>query len=429
MIEAPRLYRFLEKLEYWVIVAYAVAVFLPITISWIALIAGMVVFVLKTILRPNQPELTSPLSHALRAPLLVPLLVLAVVLFVSGIVNGGFKEALSSVFSLKSILVYLVAYSSFRRPEIRTAALSTLFIAGAIAGIWGAIQQQLDFHPFEKFKYLQASGFMGNPMAYAGQMEITSCLSLAFLLTGGYKALRINNRTIFAILVACNMAGLFFASERSAWLGVFFAVLTMSALHSFAMFGRIGLLTGIVGLVSWFCVPVVQKRLIPMLTNIKGDVGVQARFVVWEKSLEVFRSHPLLGVGINNFPKLDIPEAIVPGESTHLVHAHNNVLHIMATLGVIGLSSYLYLQFSILLLTVKAWWHKPIEAVDSAAEKRYSLDNAIGLGLLGALVSLTIAGCFEYNFGTGHVRLMHWFVLALLVRQDSVGSDKKDSAA
>ncbi len=416
MIEAPRLYRFFEKLEYWITLAYAICVFLPITISWIALIAGIVVFVVKTIIARFQPQLSSPLRLAGRAPLLVPIAIFAVVLFISGFANGGFKEALSSVISLKSMLVYLVAYSAFRRPEIRTAALSTLFVAGAVAGIWGAIQQQLDFHPFEKFKYLQASGFMGNPMAYAGQMEITSCLSLAFLLTGAHKQLRVGNGPLFSVLVACNLAGLFFASERSAWLGLFFAALVMSAMHSLAMFGRISLLAFLVGVVSWFFVPVVQKRLVPMLTNIKGDVGVQARFVVWDKSLEVFRHHPILGVGINNFPKLDIPEAIVPGESSYLVHAHNNVLHIMATLGVVGLLSYLYLQCAILMLTVTAWRSKSVESPDSSTAKSYSIDNAIGLGLLGALVSLTIAGCFEYNFGTGHVRLMHWFVLALLAK-------------
>lgn len=401
------------------ILAYAVAVYLPITYAWIVLIAGIVVFVVRAGLEfagagsvpsSRRSLLNCPSMVAVRqAPLSMPLLVYTTVVLLTGALNGGLKEGWASVVTLRAFLLYFIAYAAFSRSEsLREKALRVLLSFGAIAGVWGTIQQLFHYHPFERFQYLQASGFMGNPMAYAGQMEVTACLALALLISGGFKQL-IASRLLFAVITACNLAGVFFASERSAWLGILAGVLVIACLVSLRMFGLMVLSMIPIGLISWFTIPVVQTRIVPMLTNIQGDVGVQARFVVWQKALEVWREHPVFGVGVRNFPKLDIPEAIVPGESTYLVHAHNNFLHILATMGVVGLLAFAYLELSMLWLAYKTWSRK------LSASQPGLFFRSIGLGCLGGIVSLTVAGLFEYNFGTGHVRLMHWFVLAMML--------------
>jgi hypothetical protein len=42
------------------------------------------------------------------------------------------------------------------------------------------------------------------------------------------------------------------------------------------------------------------------------------------------------------------------------------------------------------------------------------LNAAIGMGLFGAAIALSVAGVFEYNFGTTQVRLAQWFLFGLL---------------
>ena len=449
------------------ILAYAVAVYLPITYTWIVLIAGIVVFVLRAILecvlKRSGSELLAPVSASpeslnetvsggtshgnsnsvtassdsffaasseasssetsrskpvsaesarcqptcssiKEAPLAVPLLVFAIAVFICGFCHHGVSEAFSSLLSLRAFLVYFIAYRAFRNStSLLQRTLLVLLSFGAIAGVWGAIQQIFHYHPFD-YPYLQASGFMGSPMAYAGQMETTACLALGLLLTGGWEYI-VRNRIVFIAITVCNLAGVFYASERSAWLGMLVAILAMSSLISFKTFGKVLIGLAVVGAISWFAVPVVQTRIVPMITNIKSDVGVQARFVIWEQSLNIWKEHPVVGVGPRNFPKIDIPEAIVPGKSTHLDHAHSNILHIMATMGTLGLLAFLYLELSTLVVAARAW-------MSSNNDK---FNRALGLSVLGGIVSLMVAGFFEYNFGTGHVRLMHWFVLAMLM--------------
>ena len=112
----------------------------------------------------------------------------------------------------------------------------------------------------------------------------------------------------------------------------------------------------------------------------------------------------ILIVSINHFPKLDYKDAVVPGISDHLTHAHSNYLHLLVTLGLPGLFAYLVLLGQTFFLAFSNW-----------KSGTSSLDKALGLGVVGALVSLSVAGIFEYNFGAGHVRLIQWYVFAFVL--------------
>ncbi|MDZ4833024.1 MAG: O-antigen ligase family protein [Candidatus Melainabacteria bacterium] len=485
MTKLQAFYQRTAKLEEFVILAYAVAVFLPITYAWIFLIVGLVLYAARAIIeivllkrgeeiassgngeacleskvaetstgsgagssggpsaRPSTETSTSgiesggtqlgtghgtesvavpvnqstgkpicsipALTSINLAPLAIPLLVFAIAVFISGIFNGGIKEGFSSMSTLRTFLVYFVAYHAFRTsPQLISKTVVVLLSFGAIAGIWGSIQQIFHYHPFD-YPWLQASGFMGMPMAYAGQMAVTACLSLALVFTGGFKSV-FKNAPLFYMIAACNLAGVFFASERSAWLGMLVATLVIAWMVSLKTFMRGFLVLILAGAIAWFTVPVVQTRIVPIINNPKADVGVQARFVIWEKSIEVWKQHPVVGVGARNFPKFDIPEAIVPGKSTMLVHAHSNIFQILTTMGVIGLLAFVYLELSSLFVAFKNW-RSPLN------DAFYS---AVALGIFGGVVSLMVAGFFEYNFGTGHVRLLHWFVLAMLMSHVSL---------
>ncbi len=410
-------YRALLKLQEWSVLIYALAVFLPITISWIALIVLAAAFcsvLACECWRADQlelPHFPPSLKLIKEAPLNLPILIFAVLTFVEGTICGGIKEGFASLFSLRALIIYPLAYQAFRRDgQLLQRACFTLLLVGGLAGIWGAIQQLFAFHPFEKYQYLQASGFMGKPMAYAGQMQIVASLAVGLLISSAYRLL--NNQWqkstwSFGAVTAANLAGIFFASERSGWLGMLVSLLTMSCLVSRKVFLRLSAALIILLSLAWFAVPVVQKRIIPLITNVQSDVSVQARLKVWKVAIDLWKSHPIVGVGPRNFPQLDIPEAVVPGESSYLVHAHSNYLHVLATMGATGLMAFLYLQFSILLVAFRNW----------RACGNKTIDGAVALGALGGIVSLAVAGLFEYNFGTGHVRLMSWFVLAMLCKR------------
>ncbi len=101
-----------------------------------------------------------------------------------------------------------------------------------------------------------------------------------------------------------------------------------------------------------------QERKRPVITRLQATSGseanTRARLLFWGVALEMFRAHPLRGVGANNY-EVAFPEARAQfserhANSTKLVEmnegflaqrAHNEYLQILAELGVVGLAAFM----------------------------------------------------------------------------------------
>ncbi|MEZ4487728.1 MAG: hypothetical protein R3F51_09095, partial [Cyanobacteriota/Melainabacteria group bacterium] len=157
-------YEFFSRLQKWLVIAYSIAVFLPITYPWVVLASGLVAWVLVSILARilrSRGELEKDAVEypILDAPLTVPLIVFAVSVFISGFLQVDLIEAVRSVYTLRAMVVYFWVYHLIRgNLPLRAQILSGLFAMGTIAGAWGMIEQLLDIHPFTTYAYLQATG-------------------------------------------------------------------------------------------------------------------------------------------------------------------------------------------------------------------------------------------------------------------------------
>jgi O-antigen ligase len=404
---------YLGRVQTALLLAYAAVLPVSMTASWVVLIAGLFVLAIQLLSSAIAHSCNGKLQVLAGAPLLKPLLVFIAAVAVSGLVNGGLLEALSSVLTLKGILCYFWAYSVFvlDRKVVRSAILVLLSV-GAIAGIFGAVEQIANFHPFG-YRYLQGTGFLGGPMSFAGQMQMLSILSIVLLLLWTKISQRL--RMVLYILAAGNCLGVIFAAERSSWLGFIAALAIISIAVSWRRF--IVTMTGAWALAAmgWLLIPVFQKRLLPLLSW-HNDVSVRVRLFLWQQSIALWQHNPLFGVGLRNFPHFDIPEAIVPGRSIDINHAHSNYLQILATTGIVGLIAYLWLWLCMLL----TGWR------NFSRIEQDSFERAIALGIFGGTIALFVSGIFEYNFGTAHVRLMQWFLLAMLLPAASILSPAKE---
>lgn len=387
----------------FLVVAYSFSLSLPITVPWVILTVGLICMFVHFLVLASQNKLRTE-KNPFDAPLSKPIVIFALAVALSGAANGGMSEAFKSFQGLRGMLVYFWAYWAFsNNAKLTIWSVMAILIAGSLSGSWAAIQQLTGFHPFS-FAYLQGTGFLSGPMAFSGLAQLFSLLALGIYLKGGYKEFPfwLNNKYAFGLVLAGNCLGLLFCSERSAWSGGVIALILISFLVSkrTAILTSLSLLATVV--LGWLALPVVRSRL-SALTNWQADVSVTSRFVLWDRAWQVFKESPIFGIGIRHFPHLKIEEALKQGHLA-LDHAHSNYFHILATTGIVGFCAYLYLWFASIKLAF-------LEQKDA----RYSiLQQGIYLGILSGLISLAISGLFEYNFGTGQVRLAQWFLLAML---------------
>lgn len=384
------------------VLAYAYAASLPLTLSgsWVILVIGLVVWLAKGVIGKDKQALLS----LREAPFAIPLLIFIVAVFVSGLVNGGISEAGKSVWTLRSLIVYFWGYQLFRtRRELVFNSLKVLLAITAVSGIWSAIQQLFNFHPYG-YQWLQGTGFLSAPMAYAGQMQLFALVSLAFAVDRKKLSPKVWFNPYFTAV--CNCLGVLFAAERSAWLGFLSGIASLASLKSLRFLLQSAVVVAVIGLLSFMFVPVVKQRLAP-LTNWQQDVSTRVRLQIWQKSLEVWQSSPVFGVGIRNFPRFDIPEAIVPGRSKDLNHAHSNYFQMLTCLGIVGTAAYLLLWLWVVVSLGRSYCALGDTASSGDAER------TLLLGLFAATVALLVSGLFEYNFGTAQVRLAQWFLLSM----------------
>ena len=407
----------LERLLGFVVCAFAVALSLRITITWGVLIAGLVIWLVWKLVR-----LRSGASKRLLelGPLSIPLLAYAAAVTISGsgraapeLGSVNAKELLANFGTLRSLVVYFWAFDVFSTcPKFRLPAVLCMLLASGLGGTVAAVQQLTRWDPWGG-RFLQGTGFLSEPMAFSGVMQVFSLVAIGMLIAGGFRRFRrpFNHLAIFSIIAIANVAGLIFASERSAWLGFVVALLAAVGLVSWRL---ILATTGGLGLAiaaAWFVVPVVKIRVQPMLTG-QSDPGIASRLQVWHRAYAEFLKSPVTGIGTTKFPHMEMKDATVLGKS-YLAHAHSNVLQILSTAGILGLCSYIFIVFGALYTAVKHLIRNTPTARRWRDSKQQG-ERGIAIGVFAALVSLTISGLAEYNFGTGQVRFALWFVLALL---------------
>ena len=100
--------------------------------------------------------------------------------------------------------------------------------------------------------------------------------------------------------------------------------------------------------------------------NLANNANTQARFLLWRVGLEMVRSHPILGVGGNNYQvqfaqaraqfAARYPTSPLVAMNEHLlpIYAHNEYVQMLAELGTIGLALFVLFSLALVLNLIRA---------------------------------------------------------------------------
>jgi len=328
-----------------------------------------------------------------------------------------------------------------RRAAVLLAIGLSLAALGEVA--FGTLQSALGIAPpsFAVAAGLyRAYGTFGQPNPYAGYLEMVGlwllplvlwCLRSLVVLGRRYRSLRWRGmlaaagtrRSVIwmaalsawlAVGVVASLLGIVLSFSRGAWVGtvaglavlVLFAPKTLRRLAIAVVFlGAIVLLTG-----GWQQIPEpVRERAVQLVTQARPfdvrDVqltsenwAVVERMVHWQAAWGMFLDHPLTGVGAGNF------SVAFPDYSPHPLfriargHAHNYYLHVLAELGLPGLTVYLALLTAAL-----------VSMLSVVRRRTFGFDRALALGTLAATAAVMVHNLVE-NLHELHLSI-HLFAL------------------
>lgn len=388
----------LEKWFGYIFILYAAVS--PVSLSGANIALGLIILFGTALLwkRREGPKFQNKI--------LVPMLLLFFWAGTTRLIAGNFnlRDSVGNIWEYSPIVLIPVFLSVSK--VRKTGIIMTLMTFSSIVCFLGIIQflHPSVVYPFPRQLVNQDfRGFFDHHLHTGGFYSMTTVLAFSLALFWRSDS---KNKGMVWLFFFLNLIALFLSMARSYYISVSLLLLVLMAVKNLRWLAYGGMVfVGIFALLLSFPNPV--KSRIQTISD-PNFASNKERVYMWKAAIEMFKEHPLAGVGKGNWSK-EAKENYFPCFKKEwpvfgaFAHAHNVYLTLLAETGGIGLLLFLLFWSSI------AWaLFAGISRVQSG-----SLDMALIIGSLGSLGNLLVAGMFENNFGTSVVLLLISFLVGL----------------
>lgn len=284
---------------------------------------------------PPKPDILRPLAFCLGAAVVSSVFSQAPAVSLLGEYSARGQGLLTL-----GLCAAVAALASGAGPAFARIALLAGAGAGAALSAYGLLQLAgLDpvVNAVGGISYGRIGSLTGSPIGLGASLAMLLPLQLRVALDGESPRLKLGGWACAALSVA----GLAFTWSRGAWLAA-----AAGAACYLLWTGRARASRTAAALAAG---AVLAAALAFSLGRARPtDRADQGRVAVWRSALSVFAAHPLLGSGPDTFALMlgrHKTEGFVRayGESGGQAHAHNDLLHALATTGLVGLAAYAWL--------------------------------------------------------------------------------------
>lgn len=194
--------------------------------------------------------------------------------------------------------------------------------------------------------------------------------------------------------LGCVGFGMYGNQSRGSWLFSMIMVPIVSLPYILKRFIYVVVVLAALGGVVWgFSTQPQYVARFESITNTTTDGSNLGRFDVWTSSINMFKDHPVTGVGIGQWRIIYEASYRLPTENQHLYHAHNNFIQLLGEVGLLGLLGVLIFYGSIIVDNFVVWFKKRdpysfcamiavICYVFLFGQVEYTLDNSSGIRIM-----------------------------------------------
>ena len=350
---------------------------------------------------------------------------------------GSWERRMGYLAWLHFFIFSLVLFLNLKNKKQIYRILISIILSSILVVFYGLIQSQgLDIFnwTYDPFTSGRIFSTIGQPNFLGSWLLLVLPIPLIFLYRRNLK-IRVLSFSFFLILLYV----LFLTKSRGAMVGL---IASLGFLFSAWFWGK----NKKIVIISIFCFIFILFLLFINQTNIQEsnesqislpfferiqsftnlqEAG-QYRLMHWRASLDLIKQKPILGYGIAtqrfNFPKYYQPEfAIYEKPNIYLDYAHNDILDVLLSAGVLGLISYLLLVGYVF---INGWNYFSKKSKKSESQ---IIVLSLMTGLFGYLVSIL------FSFHVMSTLLYFWLFLVLIIvlsRASSTvpGNDGQDNS-
>ncbi len=407
----------------------------PYIIQGVVFGIGLSVILAIWLIKSNlKQQLILPRTY-LDKPLLLFFLVSLVSVAYSFYIHPRFKLAILSFggrillfLFLNCIVIFYITVYLLRDERNLKRLLYIAFVVGTLASLYAILQyggiEPIWTRKIDPFGTRSVSTF-GNPNFLASFLILI--LPVITVLAVFEKSLI--KKLFLGGLLGVNLLGLLVTRTRSAWLGLFVALIFLAFFlvsYQVSLISRnrkwLIFLAGVLFLVMLYPVRVERQgerkvmvakvafAKVKSIADFKQMAYVQ-RFLIWQAAYSMFKESPLLGHGWGNF------EIIYPFHQgkylkikkyspfrTHANNAHNEILEIASQTGIVGLGVYIWL----FILFFKI-------GIDGYRKLTTEYDKTVILGLLASIFGMLVDNLLNVSLHFPMPALLFWVWMGLAV--------------
>ncbi len=306
------------------------------------------------------------------------------------------QPSASSVVPLKKLalipLVHLAAVALSSGARARTALRLFVFAAGVtalVSGAWFVWQERAWLLNAEQARLRTTTHYM----TWSGLLLLALPLAAAATF-GAARRWAIAYGACTAVLGLA----LLLTQTRSAWLGVIVAACALVA----RVRARLLWLVPVVLAVAFVMAPAEIRSRAVQSFDLKHHATAD-RFEAWKAGWAMWQSNPWTGVGLGDLQPLYREHA--PTAKHVYGHLHNNWMHVLASMGLLGIVAFGWLMLSF----GRIVWRS------AAAGRGRTEMHALAIGAWGSFWGFQVMGLFEWNFGDVEVTIALYFLLGTLL--------------
>lgn len=245
--------------------------------------------------------------------------------------NGALTYLALAIFALAAMLTFdLKSLHQFRFAMLLVGAVSTLY----------GLLQTTGHDPFKWNLYYNAViGTLGNPDFFSALVGVCAIATVWYLLVTEDLRLRFSGIALLVLEIFIVKRGGSFQGLLAFTIGATILVLV----KLWQVQRRLGMIALVVAILGGILVFIGLLNKGP-IASIVYRSSIKNRQDYWSTALSMFRNHPIAGVGIErfgeNYPIYSPQVQVVQGQWTD--NAHNVILHLLATGGLLVILPYLF---------------------------------------------------------------------------------------
>lgn len=243
-------------------------------------------------------------------------------------------------------------------------------------------------------------GFGSSVLTISGLMVMLVPIFCVILLDSAFPSY-VKASALWAL--GCVGFGMYGNQSRGSWLFNMIMVPIVSLPYILKRFGCVVAVLATLGGIVWgFSTQPQYVARFESITNTTTDSSNLGRFDVWTSSINMFKDHPVTGVGIGQWRTIYEASYRLPTENQHLYHAHNNFIQLLGEVGLLGLLGVLIFYGSIIVDNFVVWFKK---------RDPYSL-----CAMIAVICYVFVFGQIEYTLDNSSGMRIMYFMLATMLQ-------------